>query len=397
MLRSAIKRLEAAKYLRDLDGGGGARFGFGENGVKLKDMLKLRLTSEVTSGELVRGTSVANIKDVQAVLDEAVGSMKNDAILNVALDDEKSEGDFYFDLKLGKEKEKNNAIKPSSEASSRMLTFFLEDKWKYVLHDHLRSRRMFWNRHLYNPRSLKMVRADTTTDYPTATISWVFEDQAHYDLPGPFLMERMRVAKPAEFGLELKAAKMKVVETTSLMGSGGLALLLDSVRKRQFLETTRLALHKHIVPFQTSIITNCKDPPSRDLLDLKEMLTLLAEEKGIVVYNAADTFDAADALGIPYAVVITEDSLEMGVVRIWDRETCWFEEIHVANVARRLVRIYRDEVVPNTWEEMVEEGFKVEWKATAKKKVKKADETEKKAKAETKKKKKKSETVDSGG
>ena len=42
--------------------------------------------------------------------------------------------------------------------------------------------------------------------------------------------------------------------------------------------------------------------PSPDLLDLREMVTLLAEEKGVAVHNEADTFAAADALGIPYTV-----------------------------------------------------------------------------------------------
>ena len=69
-----------------------------------------------------------------------------------------------------------------SDAPRRMLSFFLEDQWKYVYHDFLRSRRKFWKRYLFNPWSMQVVRADATTDYPSARISWTFEDQPHYQL-----------------------------------------------------------------------------------------------------------------------------------------------------------------------------------------------------------------------
>ena len=118
--------------------------------------------------------------------------------------------------------------------------------------------------------------------------------------------------------------------------------------------TPRLALHKGVAPFQTSVMAVTPDPPSPDLLDLREMVTLLAREKGITVCNEeADSFAAADALGIPHVVVLDEESLSRGVVRFRDRETCCFEEIHLAFVAKRLVHTFKGEILPqNTWEEM---------------------------------------------
>ena len=96
-----------------------------------------------------------------------------------------------------------------------------------------------------------------------------------------------------------------------------------------------------------------EERPSQDLLDLKELVTLLAQEKGIAVYNEADSFGAADALGIPHVVVLDDESLSRGVVRFRDRETCCFEEVHLALVAKRLVHIFKGEILPhNTWEEM---------------------------------------------
>ena len=169
-----------------------------------------------------------------------------------------------------------------SDAPRRMLSFFLEDQWKYVYHDFLRSRRKFWKRYLFNPWSMQVVRADATTDYPSARISWTFEDQPHYQLQvgaedkaksghfstergkhykselssiqKPHLLERIQVGRLEDLGLEQPRKNVKVVETTSMVGSGCAALLLDSVRKRLFSEDTRLALHKGVAPFQTSVI-----------------------------------------------------------------------------------------------------------------------------------------------
>ena len=70
----------------------------------------------------------------------------------------------------------------------------------------------------------------------------------------PHLLERIQVGRLEDLGLEQPRKNVKVVETTSMVGSGCAALLLDSVRKRLFSEDTRLALHKGVAPFQTSVI-----------------------------------------------------------------------------------------------------------------------------------------------
>ena len=71
---------------------------------------------------------------------------------------------------------------------------------------------------------------------------------------------------------------------------------------------------------------------------------------------------------------MTEDSLSHGTVHIRDRETCWFEEIHCAHVARRLVHIYQKRDVPNTWEEIKDKFSADQVEAKAAKKKKKAKE-----------------------
>ena len=380
--RGALKRLTSVRYLRDSKGGESS-LALGENGALLRIVVESRMRQEVTRGQLVTGVTVGHVvgqphqlvtEKVQNALNERIEEgMKDDAIFNVNLeisDPDRTPAavdEFSFEV-TENEEGKNDIHAAESEAPRRMISFFLEEQWKYVYHDFLRSRRKFWKRYLFNPWSVQVVRADATTDHPSARISWTFEDQPHYQLQKPLLLERVQVGRLEDLGLQQPRKKVKVVETTSMVGSGCAALLLDSVRKRLFLEDNRLALHKAVAPFQTSVMVVTAEQPSPELLDLREMVTLLAQEKGITVYNEADSFAAADALGIPYTVVLDEESLTRGVVRFRDRETCCFEEIHLAFVAKRLVHIFKGEIVPqNTWEEMQgEEGATEVLKVTKK-------------------------------
>ena len=49
-----------------------------------------------------------------------------------------------------------------------------------------------------------------------------------------------------------------------------------------------------------------------------------------------------------YVIVIDQKSLERGVIRLYDRETCWHEQIHLAYIAPRMVRTFQDREVPDT-------------------------------------------------
>jgi hypothetical protein len=42
-------------------------------------------------------------------------------------------------------------------------------------------------------------------------------------------------------------------------------------------------------------------------------------------------------------------ALENGIVKIRDRETAWFEEIHAAHLTQRMVKIFQNKNVEDTW------------------------------------------------
>jgi hypothetical protein len=73
-------------------------------------------------------------------------------------------------------------------------------------------------------------------------------------------------------------------------------------------------------------------------------LAQLAITEGLAVHvphrGSQLTADKADLLGIPYIVIVSENSLENGIVHMRDRDANWFEEVHVSHIMPRLVLVY---------------------------------------------------------
>jgi Anticodon binding domain len=61
--------------------------------------------------------------------------------------------------------------------------------------------------------------------------------------------------------------------------------------------------------------------------------------------NLGQLYKSADLLGIPFVVIVDPSSVETGIVRIRDRETCWFEQIHASHVTQKMVRVFQDRFV----------------------------------------------------
>ena len=109
-----------------------------------------------------------------------------------------------------------------------------------------------------------------------------------------------------------------------------------------------------MAPYQVTLGAASNDVTS-DLSDFVRYLQLLLEEQNVQVWmpdRVVDTdelYEVADQLGIPYVVVVPPTALENGVVRMRDRETAWFEEIHAAHLTQRMVKIFQGKVIEDTW------------------------------------------------
>ena len=222
-----------------------------------------------------------------------------------------------------------------------------EGKWTFAYQDLLRSRRKWWRKYFFNPSAVEITETDSRSDVPKASIAANFEDQ-NFDLSNNLTLETMRMLDKDEVPqLVLNSAKddketkslsdtFKVVEICCHISQGCTALLLDGVRKRLFLESTRLALDKNLAPFKVALCcveTLATEKEKLEMNMLKRYLQQLLDKSNITAFdNSVSTveagnqkkffndYEAADAYGVPHLIVITSDSLKDGVINIRDRE-----------------------------------------------------------------------------
>ena len=147
----------------------------------------------------------------------------------------------------------------------------------------------------------------------------------------------------------------KLMRVESCVSQGTLALLLHSVRERSFRKGHfTLALPLEIAPFQICFfVSPSKDPKLMcQLIELRDFLVDLSQKEEISVKKDVGDFNAADDYGIPFCVVLSEHTLKNGIVHLRDRESSWFEQIHVAYLTQRLTKVFQGRFIDDSWTNM---------------------------------------------
>merc|ERR1711884_444757 len=66
---------------------------------------------------------------------------------------------------------------------------------------------------------------------------------------------------------------------------------------------------------------------NQDAKDLARYIQLLLESESIPLL-VNEEYKTYDDLGVPYVITVDKESTETAVIKIYDRETCWHEEVH---------------------------------------------------------------------
>lgn len=138
-----------------------------------------------------------------------------------------------------------------------------------------------------------------------------------------------------------------VIETTIDLQVAAVALLFDAVN----LSDDYTALHRRSSPYQLALITNGSS--TRDLLDLARYIELLIQETdpNIMILNESNSeirnqeellgrFEMYDKIGLPYAIIIDDETLESGLFKLRNRNTTLSETIHLSDVTGYLIKIF---------------------------------------------------------
>lgn len=135
----------------------------------------------------------------------------------------------------------------------------------------------------------------------------------------------------------------EVIETVIDLQVAAFALLMDAVN----LSNDYTNLHRRSAPYQLALIT---DGTSSDVSDLARYIQLLIEatDKKIQVLNEPqstkkskeDCFKRYDQIGVPYTIIVNDESLKFGFLKLRNRNTTLSETIHLSDVTNYLIKIF---------------------------------------------------------
>uniref|UniRef100_A0A1B0DKZ1 CUB domain-containing protein n=1 Tax=Phlebotomus papatasi TaxID=29031 RepID=A0A1B0DKZ1_PHLPP len=133
----------------------------------------------------------------------------------------------------------------------------------------------------------------------------------------------------------------------TMLSSG---VLIDAIDSSD--ETESLLLHRKIAPHQLAVFCCPADQGNLpDLQDLARLVTIGTRKVGISTLNLPkcstirqDEFfreiSRMDQLGVPYSVILNDESLRSGLLKLRSRDTTLSETIHLTDIPRYLLKIY---------------------------------------------------------
>ena len=142
-----------------------------------------------------------------------------------------NEEDFYVDLSVDKN------VDNFSCTSYTFLSSF-NGRWNFSFQDFLRSRRQFWKRLFFDPgTNLSVFEHEPNGTTPSAKIATKWTDD---DFSSNLTLESIRLVDKSDLPDCVDPDLVRMVKTESNLNSGTASILLTSVRKRLFLNSTRL-------------------------------------------------------------------------------------------------------------------------------------------------------------
>jgi len=210
-----------------------------------------------------------------------------------------------------------------------------------AFHNFLRERRKFWKQCMYNPRQIEGAEIIPKHE-PEAWLKARLEDFEDLEL------EEIELESLKLMDDNFEERNWRLLYSKLDVDAGIIAMLLDSVRKRQFLpKTSRAALPSKIAPISLGILV--RDENQSKILDLARYVELLLKHKHIEIIRN-NCHETLDDFGVPYIIEIDKECLIEGVLKLRDRETAWTEQIHLAHIVPRMVKIFQDREEPNTYQ-----------------------------------------------
>ncbi|ESO88979.1 hypothetical protein LOTGIDRAFT_228927 [Lottia gigantea] len=168
----------------------------------------------------------------------------------------------------------------------------------------------------------------------------------------PLIDLELRTGQNCKGKWKKKSALPHILQLETSLENSMTAFLLDSYDEREIFSTAKsdekqekclLLLHSHLAPYKVAVATPINRTRQVSLIADHFMTEL--RKTGVMVFNTLHIenstqgaqFQQYDELGIPYTIVLNEQTVEKGIVGLRDRNTSTKEQLHMTNVIEKLL------------------------------------------------------------
>lgn len=205
-----------------------------------------------------------------------------------------------------------------------------------LFHQLQRQRKIWWMKFLYNPGRVVFANPTRTDSCHTISISMKCVETG-------FNIELERVGL---FTLDNSGKKTNVLGSWFSVDTSVLCFLIDALPELQSNDLT-LHLNRRLSPYKLCLLT--EDRLSGDLKDFARLVELELGNTQLNVLNEiggsgniADKFAYADGIGIPYSLILGEESLQTGCIKLRNRNTTLTEVIHLTDLPKYVERVIEE-------------------------------------------------------
>lgn len=216
-----------------------------------------------------------------------------------------------------------------------------------------RQRKIWWMRYSSNPGRFK-VSESKTSEYPEGKVQRISIKSSLKDSSMDLETIELISLHPGA-NLELSDNRGRkivpsIVKTGVCLDIAALGVLIDAIDSSD--ETESLLLHRKIAPHQLALFCYPADQENLpDLQDLARLVTISTRKVGISTLNLpkcstisqkefSREISRMDQLGVPYSVILNDESLRSGLLKLRSRDTTLSETIHLTDIPRYLLKIY---------------------------------------------------------
>lgn len=233
--------------------------------------------------------------------------------------------------------------------------FVKQSMSKETLFQIQRQRKIKWMKYSVNPQKY-FISDQRTEDFQGVSINylsinsiWKSGEQLELEKIKLFpLKSFLDSNKIDSFTFSRKKEIPWVIQSVTCLETATLNIILDAI---ELSADGTFKFHRRLAPYQISIV---KMGCNKELLDLARYIEMLIEnaDKSINILNSSSieildekslltNFVEIDkSIGIPYSLVVDDNTLKTGLLELRNRDTTLSETIHISDIPSYIVKIF---------------------------------------------------------